>query len=111
MDPAGVEPATYGVQYRCSTALSYRPVCRRATAVGWVRDPSATAAACGDRVESRGMALRGPDLLLLDYSVFKVHRSSTPPRDAGSWPGGARTPNRWFWRPVLYQLSYGPMTV
>lgn len=24
-------------------------------------------------------------------------------------PGGTRTPNPWFWRPVLYQLSYGPM--
>src|SRR5690606_8352410 len=23
-------------------------------------------------------------------------------------PGGTRTPNRRFWRPVLYQLSYGP---
>src|SRR5687768_9747957 len=23
-------------------------------------------------------------------------------------PGGNRTPNRRFWRPVLYQLSYGP---
>src|SRR5262245_34064775 len=23
-------------------------------------------------------------------------------------PGGTRTPNRWFWRPVLYQLSYRP---
>ena len=25
-------------------------------------------------------------------------------------PGGNRTPNRRFWRPVLYQLSYGPTT-
>jgi hypothetical protein len=25
-------------------------------------------------------------------------------------PGGTRTPNRRFWRPVLYQLSYGPLT-
>ena len=24
-------------------------------------------------------------------------------------PGGTRTPNRRFWRPVLYQLSYGPL--
>ena len=23
-------------------------------------------------------------------------------------PGGNRTPNPRFWRPVLYQLSYGP---
>ena len=21
---------------------------------------------------------------------------------------GTRTPNRWFWKPVLYQLSYAP---
>jgi hypothetical protein len=26
-----------------------------------------------------------------------------------SRPGGNRTPNRRFWRPVLYQLSYGPI--
>jgi hypothetical protein len=26
-----------------------------------------------------------------------------------SRPGGTRTPNRRFWRPVLYQLSYGPI--
>ncbi len=26
-------------------------------------------------------------------------------------PGGNRTPNRRFWRPVLYQLSYGPTTL
>jgi hypothetical protein len=25
-------------------------------------------------------------------------------------PGGNRTPNPRFWRPVLYQLSYGPST-
>ena len=25
-------------------------------------------------------------------------------------PGGNRTPNRRFWRPVLYQLSYGPLS-
>ncbi len=25
-------------------------------------------------------------------------------------PGGTRTPNPRFWRPVLYQLSYGPLT-
>jgi hypothetical protein len=24
-------------------------------------------------------------------------------------PGGTRTPNPRFWRPVLYQLSYGPL--
>lgn len=23
--------------------------------------------------------------------------------------GGTRTPNNWFWRPALYQLSYDPM--
>ena len=26
-------------------------------------------------------------------------------------PGGTRTPNRRFWRPVLYQLSYGPLSL
>ena len=26
-------------------------------------------------------------------------------------PGGNRTPNPRFWRPVLYQLSYGPLGV
>jgi hypothetical protein len=29
-------------------------------------------------------------------------------RHIGHRPGGTRTPNRRFWRPVLYQLSYGP---
>src|SRR5664279_949324 len=26
----------------------------------------------------------------------------------GGRPGGARTPNTRFWRPMLYQLNYGP---
>ena len=30
------------------------------------------------------------------------------PRTSASRPGGNRTPNPRFWRPVLYQLSYGP---
>src|ERR1039458_7075499 len=36
---------------------------------------------------------------------FFVHRFSSPPAKAGG-AGGIRTPNQWFWRPLLYQLSY-----
>ena len=36
-----------------------------------------------------------------------VSRDRRPCGD--SRPGGNRTPNRRFWRPVLYQLSYGPV--
>src|SRR5256714_3917992 len=54
-------------------------------------------------IRTRVWALRGPRPSPLDDSAAAkrfVHR-----------PGGNRTPNRRFWRPVLYQLSYGPKPV
>ncbi len=43
----------------------------------------------------------------LDDGGLYVLRSSAPLRIAAHTSGGARTPNPRFWRPVLYQLSYG----
>ncbi len=37
-----------------------------------------------------------------------LHSSAS--HDPSNRPGGTRTPNPRFWRPVLYQLSYGPLT-
>ncbi len=47
---------------------------------------------------------------------FSVHRHGGAPRraewtDGMSRAGGTRTPNRRFWRPVLFQLSYCPRAV
>ena len=53
-------------------------------------------------------------------TVFKtvaIDHSATPPANHsrglapphGGRAGGTRTPNRRFWRPLLYQLSYRPM--
>ena len=53
-------------------------------------------------------------------AVFKtaaIDHSATPPALSGFPPlayprgraGGTRTPNRRFWRPLLYQLSYRPL--
>ena len=46
-------------------------------------------------------------------AVFKtaaIDHSATPPGllDPAGRAGGTRTPNRRFWRPLLYQLSYRP---
>src|SRR5262249_22076258 len=38
--------------------------------------------------------------------VVSSRRRSTPVPNRG---GATRTLNRWFWRPVLYQLSYTPI--
>src|SRR5207245_2284709 len=38
-----------------------------------------------------------------------IHSSNNPfNRFRGGRAGGTRTPNRRFWRPLLYQLSYRP---
>src|SRR2546423_8090178 len=64
-------------------------------------------------IRPRVGALRGPRPSPLDDSAA-THTSGPerPPTNAPSIfnhrPGGNRTPNRRFWRPVLYQLSYGP---
>ncbi len=39
-----------------------------------------------------------------------VRHSHVQPDTLRNRPGGTRTPNRRFWRPVLYQLSYGPLS-
>src|SRR2546425_8872043 len=47
----------------------------------------------------------------LAITVFKtvaIDHSATPPDIASGRAGGTRTPNRRFWRPLLYQLSYRP---
>src|SRR4029453_10892424 len=50
-------------------------------------------------------------LLFREQSVLRsIPDSRFPIPDSRTRPGGNRTPNRRFWRPVLYQLSYGPST-
>src|ERR1039458_2812777 len=42
-------------------------------------------------------------------AVFKtaaIDHSATSPSSQTGTAGGTRTPNQWFWRPLLYQLSY-----
>src|SRR3954466_5341620 len=61
-------------------------------------------------IRTRVWALRGPRPSPLDDSAATtrpVHRASIYFKQPDR-PGGNRTPNRRFWRPVLYQLSYGP---
>jgi hypothetical protein len=61
-------------------------------------------------IRTRVWALRGPRPSPLDDSaatIRPVHRASIYFKQPDR-PGGNRTPNRRFWRPVLYQLSYGP---
>ena len=41
-------------------------------------------------------------------SANQLRSASTRSSKSSYRPGGNRTPNRRFWRPVLYQLSYGP---
>src|SRR5271165_3858720 len=44
-------------------------------------------------------------------TVFKtaaIDHSATSPTSGFGRAGGTRTPNRRFWRPLLYQLSYRP---
>src|SRR6476646_9241342 len=59
-------------------------------------------------IRTRVWALRGPRPSPLDDSAARrlpaFVADSQPDR-----PGGNRTPNPRFWRPVLYQLSYGPL--
>src|SRR4029079_4994960 len=72
-------------------------------------------------IRTRVWALRGPRPSPLDDSAETTTNylvqcelrvlSSQSVRNSHSQcdrPGGNRTPNRRFWRPVLYQLSYGP---
>ncbi len=40
---------------------------------------------------------------------IRVHGRTASGQSTPYRPGGTRTPNRRFWRPVLYQLSYGPL--
>src|SRR5262245_1915671 len=42
---------------------------------------------------------------------ISVRTQALTRRSGGVWSraGGTRTPNRWFWRPVLFQLSYDPL--
>ena len=58
-------------------------------------------------IRTRVWALRGPRPSPLDDSAVRPHSSRTPYRYLHR-PGRNRTCNPRFWRPVLYQLSYGP---
>src|SRR5438045_1012879 len=66
-------------------------------------------------IRTRVWALRGPRPSPLDDSAAttttRSHRAIKSIRKQLHRPGGNRTPNRRFWRPVLYQLSYGPNPV
>ncbi len=46
-----------------------------------------------------------------DAVLIAAGEDLSPPHPTRNRPGGNRTPNRRFWRPVLYQLSYGPTPV
>ena len=53
-----------------------------------------------------------PRSRLNGITVFKtvaIDYSATPPLITVGRAGGTRTPNRRFWRPLLYQLSYRPI--
>ncbi len=58
----------------------------------------------------RGAVRAELSLPLQQPFLFSVHAHvrGLPARGRGSRAGGTRTPNRRFWRPVLYQLSYCP---
>src|SRR2546423_10043965 len=61
-------------------------------------------------IRTRVWALRGPRPSPLDDSAVTATTRTTWQKTFTycDRPGGNRTPNRRFWRPVLYQLSYGP---
>src|SRR5262245_61660465 len=68
---------------------------------------------------ARRCAVLGHLTLALEHSLgFSVHRHGGWPCCRERWlirtrrlrrAGGTRTPNRRFWRPVLFQLSYCPL--
>src|SRR3954464_8050493 len=62
-------------------------------------------------IRTRVWALRGPRPSPLDDSAKDYCELLTNCELSCYRPGGNRTPNRRFWRPVLYQLSYGPIPV
>src|ERR1700687_3390050 len=65
-------------------------------------------------IRTRVWALRGPRPSPLDDSAGTAMTRTTTgnkPFKLCDRPGGNRTPNRRFWRPVLYQLSYGPKPI
>ena len=78
--------------------------------------PSCPSCHSGNGIRTRVLALRGlcprplDDTAAWTTSKFSFGCPSVfllPPFPPYR-PGGNRTPNRRFWRPVLYQLSYGP---
>ena len=82
--PPGLEPGTPGLEGRCSD-----PTELRAPAIPFQAAPSSRRDLNPRPHPYQGCALP------LSYAS-----------DRG---GGTRTPNRRFWRPVLYQLSYAPL--
>jgi hypothetical protein len=80
--------------------------------IGCPRHPPSINSANG--IRTRVWALRGPRPSPLDDSAENHCELRTPNQlrticeFSLDRPGGNRTPNRRFWRPVLYQLSYGP---
>lgn len=106
---AGVEPATSPLpRVRSATELHGpadpillgQPRHGTATSGGLASVPSShTVVHCRG-----GGAVCGSSVLL-----SKCGRWCWPGRCRPSRRGGTRTPNRRFWRPLLYQLSYAPM--
>gem|GEM_PF-5973181 len=60
----------------------------------------------GPHIWCRGGDLNSYELTLTTPSRWRVYQIP-PPRHGRS--GRTRTPDRWFWRPLLYQLSYAPI--
>jgi hypothetical protein len=58
-----------------------------------------------------GGGIRTPEgcYTLTVFKTVAIDHSATPPTMLAGRAGGTRTPNRRFWRPLLYQLSYRPI--
>src|ERR1700691_1909177 len=57
-----------------------------------------------------GGGIRTPEgfYTLTVFKTAAIDHSATPPATDFGRAGGTRPPNRRFWRPLLYQLSYRP---
>ena len=95
MRPAGFEPATLGLEGRCSIQAELRTQIRSVVVVSSVL------------IEELAMGIEPmtSSLPRMRSTTELREPTVTGPCDRG---GGTRTPNRRFWRPVLYQLSYAP---
>src|SRR5262245_56610304 len=82
--------------------------------VGHVTRPSSLRTSLRNRLArpNHPTTWSGDSFRLSNIAAFTVslrgHRPRTPASHVIGRPGGTRTPNSRFWRPVLYQLNYWP---